>query len=56
MQIFGLSSYQQQLQLNVSNLAFVHIFIYSFSISLGTSRRIANALPSPMLYLACNAK
>jgi len=46
--------HQQQSQLNVINLAFVHIFIYSFSISLGTSRRISNALPSSMLHVSGN--
>ena len=46
--------YQQWFQLNVNNLAFVHNFGYSFSISIGTSRRISNALPSPMLHVTGN--
>jgi hypothetical protein len=37
-----------------NNLAFVHNFGYSFSIGLGTSRRISNALPSLMLHVAVN--
>ena len=40
--------YQLQFQLDVNNLAFVHIFIFSFSIDFGSGRRFSNALPSPM--------
>jgi hypothetical protein len=35
-------------------LTFVHNFGYSILISLGTSRRISNALPSPMLHVSGN--
>ena len=50
-QFIGCSSISAAVPADVSNLTFVHNFGYSFSISLGTSRRISNALPSPILHV-----
>jgi hypothetical protein len=48
--------YQQLFQRDVSNLAFVHIFINSFSISGSSVRRFSNALPSQILNVVGKAK
>ena len=52
----SINYYQQQFQRDVSNLAFVYILIYSFSISGSSGWRFSNALPSQILTVVCHSR